>query len=210
MRNIADLIKKAHELKEKGFTTGLIADELNISRETALWLVTHETEEEEKLPKDIYIDWSVAGSCSTRLRHISLALTDLIRETLKENGLEDPDVVVGIATSGIPIATVIAEEMNASLAIVRPKKHLWEPDVDIKKTGYLLSNFAKVKGKKVVIVDDIATTGTTIQDTIDLLKVAGAKPLATVILIDKKGIDKVDGIPVKSLIRVGIVGELGK
>mgnify|MGYP000125552255 CR=1 FL=1 len=37
MRNISEIIKKARELKQKGFTTGEIADELNVSRETALW-----------------------------------------------------------------------------------------------------------------------------------------------------------------------------
>ena len=33
-----ELINRAHELRDHGFTTGEIADELNVSMETARWL----------------------------------------------------------------------------------------------------------------------------------------------------------------------------
>lgn len=207
MRNVAELMDKAHELKEKGFTTGEIADELNISRETALWLVTRKTKKE-GVPKDVYIDWSVAGSNPAILKHLSLALADLIREILNENGLEKPDVIAGIATSGIPIATLIAEDMEASLCIIRPKKHLWEPDLKKKLSGFILSNFSGVKGKNVVVVDDIATSGTTLKDAIELLGGMGANPLAAVVLIDKKGLKNINGKPVKALVSVGIVEDI--
>jgi orotate phosphoribosyltransferase len=209
MRNVAELMSKANELKEKGFTTGEIADELNISRETALWLVTRKAEKK-GAPRDIYIDWSVAGSNPAILRHLSLALADLIREIIEENGLTKPDVIAGIATSGIPIATLIAEDMGASLSIIRPKKHLWEPDAKKKLTGFILSNFSGVKGKNVVVVDDIATSGSTLRDAIKLLEDMGANPLAAVVLIDKKGIRSIAGKPVKALVSVGIVGDVGK
>ncbi|MFQ6137362.1 MAG: orotate phosphoribosyltransferase-like protein [Candidatus Hydrothermarchaeales archaeon] len=210
MRNITELIKKAHELKEKGFSTGEISDELNVSRETALWLVTHKRKKkEEEMPTDIYIDWSTIGTSSARLEYTASAMSDLIIETLEEKELEEPDVIVGIATSGIPIATLIAAEWGVALAIVRPKKHLWEPEKEEKQAGYLLTNFADVKGRNVVLVDDIVTTGTTIKETITLLKEAGAKPLAAVVLIDKKGISNVEGIPVRALVEARIVEELG-
>ncbi|MFH1773642.1 MAG: orotate phosphoribosyltransferase-like protein [Methanobacteriota archaeon] len=208
MKNITELMQKAHELKEKGFTTGEIADELNISRETALWLVTRETEAEKKVPRDIYIDWSVAGSNPAILKHLSLALSDLIKAMIKENNLPQPEVIAGIAESGIPIATIIAEDMNASLSVIRPIKHMWGPDKKSKQAGFILSNFSQVKGKNVVIVDDIATTGTTIKDTIKLLDEKGANPLAAVVLIDKKGIKSIEGKPVKALVSVGIVEDL--
>ena len=40
MRNVTKLMEKAQRLKEKGLTTGEIADELNVSKKTALWMVT--------------------------------------------------------------------------------------------------------------------------------------------------------------------------
>ena len=39
MKNIDDLIDGAAELAEQGLSKGEIADELNVSRETARWLV---------------------------------------------------------------------------------------------------------------------------------------------------------------------------
>ncbi len=208
MRNLKDLIKKAQELKEDGLSTGEISDELNVSRETALWLITYKEKKEGKIPADIYIDWSTIAASEPRLESVAAAMTDLIVETLKDE-VDGLDVIVGVATSGIPLATLIAQELGTSLAIVKPKKHLWTPKHGGKNEGHLLTNFADVKGKKVVLVDDIVTTGSTIKDTVTLLKEAGAKPLAAVVLIDKKGISMVGDTPVKALIEVGIVEEMG-
>ncbi len=211
MRNVADLIKKARELKDKGFTTGEIADELNISRETALWLITREAERRGAPPKDIHIDWSNVGSNPAVLKHMAMALSELLRDLLKENDLPQPDAIAGIATSGIPLATMIAEEMKASLTVIRPKKLLWEPGKgkeSSNQTGFILSNFADVKGKNIAIVDDIMTSGSTLRETVQLLKDRGAKPIAAVVLMDKKGIKNIEHMPVKALVSVSIVGEM--
>ena len=40
MKDLNDLISNAQELHEKGLRSGEIADELNISRDTATWLLT--------------------------------------------------------------------------------------------------------------------------------------------------------------------------
>jgi orotate phosphoribosyltransferase len=208
MRNVQDLIDRAHELKKRGLTTGEIADELNLSRHTALWLVTHEKAEAEGVPRDIYVEWSAIGSNPVLLTHISLALEELIRQTVEENGLPQPEVIAGIANSGVPLATIIAGEMGASLAVIRPKKHLWEPEKEAKESASLLSNFAEVKGKNVIIVDDIATTGTTLRETMEFLEEMGANTLAAVVLIDKKGIRNIGSKPVRSLLGVEIVEEM--
>ncbi len=210
MRDISEIIKKARELKAKGFTTGEIADELNVSRETALWLVTYSEEEKKEVPRDIFIDWQRIGANPAIIKNVATAMAELVKDTLEENNLEKPEVVVGIAVSGVPLAVHIAELLNAKLAVIRPKKHLWEPERKKATSGFLLNNFAEVKGKKVVVVDDIATTGTTIRDTIEFLEREGAEPLAAVVLIDKKGISEVKGKPVRALIRVGIVREIEK
>jgi len=39
MKNVDDLIGSANELADQGLSNGEIADELNVSRETASWLV---------------------------------------------------------------------------------------------------------------------------------------------------------------------------
>jgi len=210
MRDISDIIKKARELKEKGFTTGEIADELNVSKKTALWLVTHTEEEEEEMPRDMFIDWHRIGSNPVIIKHMASGMTELIEEAVEEYDLPQPNVIAGIAVSGLPLAAFIAQQVGAKLAVVRPKKHLWEPEKEAKASGFLLSNFSEVKGRNVIVVDDIATTGNTLKDTIDFLVKQEANPIACAVLIDKKGIDRIDGRPVRALVSVGIVREMMK
>ena len=99
------LINKAQELRAHGFTTGEIADELNVSLDTARWLILQKTEEEvkEEAPVDFYINWKSLGESSSRLRYASMALSDMAMT----HG--EVEVVVGIAASGIPFATMIAD-----------------------------------------------------------------------------------------------------
>ena len=116
MNDLNDLISKAQELREKGLRSGEIADELNISRETATWLLTRSKSSQEPAPKDIYVNWSEIGQNAERLRFVSLALVDMILET------GDPDVVIGVALSGLPLATLVADEIGAELAVFVPQK----------------------------------------------------------------------------------------
>jgi len=191
---IDDLIKRAKKLKEKGLTTGEIADELNVSEETTLWLLT-KAKEDVVPPSDIYIDWSTIANPS-RLRNIALIMADLIYDVS-----DDVEIVVGIATSGIPIATMVAEEIGSELAIYYPRK-LKSEEKTIKVGGILSENFAKVEGKKSVVVDDIISTGSTLKETIEFLLERDSKVLCAVVMIDKKGIDQIDDVPILSLLKV--------
>jgi len=206
MNNIAELARKARELKSKGLTTGEISDELNVSRETALWFLTHRIVEGETAPlRDIYVNWRSLGASAVRLSHVSAALTDLILETLERQELENPEVIAGVANSGVPIASFVALELGAGLAVVVPKKHLWEPEKSGRESGYLLSNFADISEKKVVLIDDVITTGATIKDTLNLLRNLGSKPLMAAVLLDKAGLEAVDSVPVKALFTTALV-----
>ncbi|OKY77859.1 MAG: Orotate phosphoribosyltransferase-like protein [Candidatus Methanohalarchaeum thermophilum] len=201
--SLNELVQKAKKLKEKGLRTGSIADELNVSKETAKWLISRSSKEEtEKAPRDFFIEWDEVGSNSKRLKYISRAMLDSIKEIT-----EDVEVIAGIAISGIPLAYPIAEELEAELSVILPRKHRWEPSKKMKnlEKGVVSPNFADPSGKRCVIVDDIITTGNTMRETVSSLNSAGAEPLAAVVLLDKKGMDTIDGVPVKSLLRVGRV-----
>jgi len=194
LRKIEDLIEKARKLKEKGLTTGEIADELNVSEETALWLLT-KAKEDLTPPSDIYIDWRSLSN-PIRLRNIAMVLSDLIYEVA-----EDVEVVVGIATSGIPIATMVAEEIGAELAIYYPRKLKFEKE-KTRARGFLSENFARVEGKRCIIVDDIISTGSTLKETAEFLSEKDSKVLCVAVMIDKKGIEQINEIPVFSLLKV--------
>jgi len=196
------LIQRAQELRQHGFTTGEIADELNVSMDTARWLTLQKTAEvKTEAPGDFAINWKSIGGNSTRLSYVSGALSDMALV----HG--DAEVVCGIAVSGIPFATVMTEFMedmtglDTSLAIYHPNKHRKDVD-ESEDEGTISINFGAVEGKKVVIVDDVITSGKTAREVIHTVKDLGGEPTCVVVLIDKAGLSEIEGIPVESLIKV--------
>ena len=77
----------------------------------------------------------------------------------------DVDVIVGVATAGIPWASFIADRMKKPLAYVRnkPKDH---------GAGKQIEG-AEVKGKKVVVIEDLITTGKSSLIAVDVLQKEG-------------------------------------
>ncbi len=213
MKNVDDLIASAAELAERGLSKGEIADELNVSRETASWLVersgasselTGDVEAPDDGPEDIHVDWSAIGRDSNRMSHIGFALADLL---LKDG--EDVDLTVGIEKAGVPLATVVAEALDTDLGSYAPRKHQWE-EGDIEDYGGSFSrNFAQIRGRDCYIVDDTITSGTTMGETIEAVREEGGNPVACVVIVDKQGVENVDGVPVHSLINVVRVGNEG-
>ncbi len=200
------LIQKAQELRQHGFTTGEIADELNVSMDTARWLTLQKaTEEKVEAPVDFAINWNSLGGNSTRLRYVSGALSDMALS----HG--EPDVVVGIAVSGVPFATMMADfiddvsENGTSLAVFHPNKHRKTEDTTDDE-GTISTNFGSVKDKKVIIVDDVITSGKTVKEVIHTVKDQGGEPICVTVLIDKAGLSEIEDVPVESLIKVSRLG----
>ncbi len=196
------LIAKAQELRQHGFTTGEIADELNVSMDTARWLTLQKTTEEKAdAPVDFAINWKSIGGNSTRLSYVSGALSDMALA----HG--DADTIVGIAVSGVPFATVMADfiedmtGLDTSLAIFHPNKHRKDAD-STDDEGAISTNFGSVEGKKVVIVDDVITSGKTVKEVIHTVKDLGGEPTCVTVLIDKAGLSEIEGIPIESLIKI--------
>jgi len=196
MNDLDDLIRKAVELREEGLRSGEIADELNMSRETVRWLLTRSKTSKEPIPKDIYVNWSEIGEHAERLRFVSLALVDIILET------GDPNVIVGVALSGLPLATLVADEIGAELAVFVPQKQKGSETDAVK--GSFSQNFADIAGKSCAIVDDVITTGSTATEIIDIIKEMRGTPLSVAVLINKKGIQEIHSVPIRSLVQITI------
>ncbi len=200
MKNIEDLIQKAVELQNSGLVTGQIADELNVSRETVTWLLTRSKKEvSAPAPKDFSVNWSCIGKSATRLHYISLALCDMVLEILEKTNSE-VDVVVGVAASGVPRASLMANELGTDFALYHSRKG--QDVVQPGQKGTISRNFGNVAGKNCVIVDDVITTGSTMMEVIEQLREMGAKPRAVVVLVDKKGADMIANVPIQSLVRI--------
>ncbi|EMA68739.1 orotate phosphoribosyltransferase-like protein [Halorubrum aidingense JCM 13560] len=203
MKNVDDLIDSAAELAEHGLSKGEIADELNVSRETASWLVErgggNDTVEADisTSTADIHVDWSALGRDSTRLQYAASAMADLLA---KEG--EEVDLTVGIEKAGAPLATAVANQLDTDLGTYAPAKHQWEEgDIDEQGGGFS-RNFAAIRNRDCYVVDDIITSGTTMRESINAIREQGGEPVACVVLVDKRGYDEIDDVPVYSLVDV--------
>ena len=208
MKNVDDLIESAAELAERGLSKGEIADELNVSRETASWLVERSGSavprtpvEQRGQPHDVHVDWSAIGRDSSRLSYVSMALADLLRK----HG-EEIDLTVGIEKAGAPLATMVGRELGTDLSSYAPRKHQWE-EGDIEDLGGSFSrNFAQIRERECYVVDDTITSGTTMSETIEAIREVGGEPVCCAVLVDKQGVEEIEGVPIYSLVQVIPVG----
>ncbi len=92
-------------------------------------------------------------------------------EMIKENYAEC-EVIMGTSTAGIPHGTLVADRLDLPCGYVRggAKKHGRAQQIE----------GAKVKGKNVVVVEDLISTGGSSIEVIDILKEAGANVLGVV------------------------------
>ena len=198
MSSLDDLIGRAKMLLAEGHSPGQIADELSLSMETVTWLLTQA--KGTSAPKDVQIDWSAVSSQAPLLEETALMLLRRYYQDQGSEGVSSPaaEVVVGIALSGIPLATLIAVQEAAQLSIYHPTKQ----NQSAKPMGSISGNFAPVSGKRCIIVDDVITSGKTMQEVVKYLKKHDAVPVAIWVIFDKRGIKDVEGVPVYSLFKI--------
>jgi len=193
MKEIDALISKALKYKENGLTDHEIAEDLNVSKETAIWLLN---KGKEKKPEgDIKVGWRSIGVYPSRISYISDALCDVLLEEIDNKDLEI-STVVGIAINGIPFATLVAEKLDLELAVFRPHHE---------KEGWFSSNYATVKDKQVVIIDDVVGTGDTFKSAIKATKSEKGKPELCIAILNKRARNDIQGIPLRSLIRSRVI-----
>jgi len=110
----------------------------------------------------VYTDNRVILSCPVERRAIVDALVGEIKSECPEF-----DVIAGVATSGIPWASWVAEEMNKPLVYVRGRKkeHGRENLIE----GRL------EKGKSVVVIEDLISTGGSSVSAVEAVRDAGGE-----------------------------------
>ena len=198
MSSLDDLISRAKVLLGEGHSPGQIADELSLSMETVTWLLTQA--KGTAAPKDVHIDWTAVSSQGPLLEETAQMLMSrfYLSRSASESGSASADVIVGIALSGIPLATIIAVQEAAQLAIYHPAKQ----NTSDRPTGSISGNFASVTDQRCIIVDDTITSGNTMREVVKYLKKHNANPVAIWVIFDKRGIKDIDGIPVFSLFKI--------
>ncbi len=116
------------------------------------------------------------------------ALADALAETL---GPERPDVVVSVPTLGLPLAEGVARRLGHARkvalstsrkfwydeALSEPLKSITTPDQA--KRIYLDPRMLPLlAGKRIVVIDDVISSGSSMRSVLRLLETAGAEPVA--------------------------------
>ncbi|MEM2943507.1 MAG: orotate phosphoribosyltransferase-like protein [Methanomassiliicoccales archaeon] len=198
MVDVRELAERAMAYKEKGLSEREIADELHLSIDTVKYLL-EEGSAGLLPPSDVKIGWRSIGVFGNRISMMSEILADIIIEELDKREVS-ADVVLGIAINGVSFATIISDMLGMELAVYKP------PAERGKKGGAFSSNFASVEGKNVIIVDDVISTGATLQEAIKDIRETGGKPILAVVIVNKSSLNEIDGVPLRGIIRARSMG----
>ena len=105
-------------------------------------------------------------------------------ETIFDNFGKEVDVLFGPAYKGIPIATATAIALNEKFGVnVRYCSNRKEIK-DHGDSGIFLGSKLQ-NGDRVVIVEDVTTAGTSVYETMELVKDLGVKVLGLVVSVDR-------------------------
>lgn len=104
--------------------------------------------------------------------HVLSALCGQIAKQFAGQGI---DLVAGPTTGGIIIAFEVARQMGASAIYV-------ESEAGVKK---LRRGATIPAGARVLVVDDVLTTGTSVREVIEVIKAAGGELAGVGVLIDR-------------------------
>lgn len=198
MVDVKELARQARELNEKGLSDRDIADELHVSVDTVQYLI-EQGEDGGLPPSDVKIGWRTLGVSGTRIALMSDILTDIVEEELGRMGVE-AQAVLGIALNGVPFATYISENLGLDLAVYKP------PIERGKSGGSISANYASIGGKRTVIIDDVLTTGATVDEAIKDVRQAGGEPILIVVIVNKSSRNEIGGVPMRGLIRARSMG----
>lgn len=108
-----------------------------------------------------YIDLRVLPSFPLYFRLTINALKDAVK-----NNVGDFDTIASVPTSGLVFGSALAYEMSKPFIYARKESKGYG-------TGKSIEGFLK-SGSKVVIVDDVATTGTSVGSAVEILRANGA------------------------------------
>ena len=143
---------------------------------------------------------------------------DLIREVtanIVRIANLDVDKIVTVEAMGIPIGIVLSILCDIPLVIIRKRKYGLPNEVEISQvTGYSRSQLylnGINRGDRVIVVDDVISTGGTLQATLDSLELAGAEVMDTVIVVERgNGAEllRSKGYNLKTMVRVKVEGGL--
>ena len=133
-----------------------------------------------------------------------------VAEEMCRIGDFDCDVILAPEAMGIPFATLVSQRTGVPMSIIRKKRYDLPGEVEIAvSTGYSTSRQyinGISAGDRVVIVDDVVSTGGTLRALLDALRDMKVEVVDVVIALDKsedlRAVEEAVGQRIKTVIRV--------
>ena len=187
--SIEELKVLASNLMKEGLNTQQIADELSLSQDTITWLLTGTGEDDR--PSDVRIGWRTLGVRPSRLSAVGSIMADVADE---EVGYDNVDTVVGISINGIAFAYEAARVLESDMTVFRTTD-------EGSGSGSLSNKYGQVAGRRVVIIDDVLSSGMTMSKTINSIREAGGDVVLAIVLVNKTTRNEIDDVPLRGLVR---------
>ena len=192
--SIENMMARAKELKEEGQSDREISQEMHLAQATVDWLLAKQASEnfDETLPPDVKVGWRTIGVSGSRIQAIAEIMADVILEEQDNLGFE-LDMVAGVTNNGVPLATMVSDLLGVDFGMIRPSR-------EGTQINYA-SNYAWLKWKNIVLIDDVVSSGSTSKEVIKFVKTREGVPVLAMVLINKKADNKIDDVPLRALIR---------
>ncbi len=185
--SVDELRAKVLELRDSGLNDQQIADELSISKGTIEWL--QGTAAPEGKPDDVRIGWRTIGVRPQRIDAIAAIMSDII----EEHHEEPVDTIIGISLNGIMFAQAVASQLGCEIGIFRGAVG--------ENVVRLSEKYANVAGRRVVIIDDLLSSGGTMRAAIETMTAEGADVVLCLTLVNKTEKNEIAGVPLRGIIR---------
>ena len=137
-------------------------------------------------------------------------LREIVIKIIRKADLEDVDKIVTPAAMGIHISTAVSLMTDIPLVVIRKRQYGLDGEVSLAaQTGYSESEMYindVEAGDRVLVLDDVLSTGGTMKAILDALEHIGAEVIDVVAVIKKAGPNELDdaGYSVKTLINVTV------
>jgi len=133
-------------------------------------------------------------------------LRDVCSAMIKLIDWKDVDKIVVVEAMGIHIGAVLSVMTDIPMTVMRKREYKMPGEVAVHQTtgyskGELYINGIQ-KGERVVIIDDVVSTGGTMRALLKALEIAGADVVDVCIAIQRGNPDI--GRPYKSLVRIDV------
>lgn len=120
-------------------------------------------------------------------------VAQIIGEKLKEKGIE-VDLCVGPAMGGVIISYELARKLGVNAIFTERENGRMT----------LRRGFEIKEGMKVIIVEDVITTGKSSFETVDVIRSCGAEVLALTSIVNRSNKDEINGLPIISATKIDV------